>query len=91
MTDTIMLQAKDGFVFTSELINSMKQLFGEKINVVEINNKIFETSYRELNQADTIKLKQVLEQLEQGKLEFYSFDEMQERSKNYLRKLGAKI
>ena len=31
MTNAVMLQAKEGFTLTSDIINAMKQLFGEKI------------------------------------------------------------
>ncbi|MCW1359731.1 hypothetical protein [Campylobacter sp. US33a] len=38
MANAIMLQAQNGFTLTNEMINSLKQLFGEKINVVEPDN-----------------------------------------------------
>ena len=67
MTNAVMLQAKDGFTLTSDIINAMKQLFGEKINVIELDG--------EISQADTAKLKRTVEKLDNGKLKFYSENE----------------
>ena len=33
MTNAIMLQAQNSFTLTDEMMNSLKELFGEKINV----------------------------------------------------------
>ena len=35
-----MLQGQNGFIITSEIISAMKQLFGEKIKVVEIDDEL---------------------------------------------------
>ena len=40
MTNTVMLQGQNGFIITSEIISAMKQLFGEKIKVVEIDDEL---------------------------------------------------
>lgn len=37
-----MLQGQNGFIITSEIISAMKQLFGEKIKVVEIDDKLID-------------------------------------------------
>ena len=42
MTNTVMLQGQNGFIITSEIISAMKQLFGEKIKVVEIDDKLID-------------------------------------------------
>lgn len=42
MTNTIMLQGQNGFIITSEIISAMKQLFGEKIKVVEIDDELID-------------------------------------------------
>ncbi|WP_169752668.1 hypothetical protein [Campylobacter mucosalis] len=84
MASAVMLQAKDGFILTSEIINSMKQLFGEKINVIELDNDMVEALQSELSRADTIKLKNIVKRLDNGELKFYSDDEISNRlSKKY--------
>ena len=40
MTNTVMLQGQNGFIITSEIISAMKQLFVEKIKVVEIDDEL---------------------------------------------------
>ena len=35
-----MLQGQNGFIITSEIISAMKQLFGEKIKVIEIDDEL---------------------------------------------------
>lgn len=47
-----MLQAKDGFTLTSNVINAMKQLFGKKINIIELDG--------EISQPDAAKLKRTV-------------------------------
>ena len=42
MTNTVMLQGQNGFIITSEIISAMKQLFGEKIKVVEIADELID-------------------------------------------------
>lgn len=42
MTNTVMLQGQNGFIITSEIISAMKQLFGEKIKVVEIDDELID-------------------------------------------------
>ena len=42
MTNTVMLQGQNGFIITSEIISAMKQLFGEKIKVVEIDDDLID-------------------------------------------------
>ena len=37
-----MLQGQNGFIITSEIISAMKQLFGEKIKVVEIDDELID-------------------------------------------------
>ena len=37
-----MLQGQNGFIITSEIISAMKQLFGEKIKVVEIDDDLID-------------------------------------------------
>ena len=43
MTNTVMLQGQNGFIITSEIISAMKQLFGEKIKVVEIDDELIDS------------------------------------------------
>ena len=38
-----MLQGQNGFIITSEIISAMKQLFGEKIKVVEIDDELIDS------------------------------------------------
>ena len=42
MTNIVMLQGQNGFIITSEIISAMKQLFGEKIKVVEIDDELID-------------------------------------------------
>ncbi|WP_149699965.1 hypothetical protein [Campylobacter concisus] len=42
MTNTVMLQGQNGFIITSEIISAMKQLFGEKIKVIEIDDELID-------------------------------------------------
>ena len=56
MTNAVMLQAKDGFTLTSDIINAMKQLFGEKINIIELDGDMIEALSGEISQADAAKL-----------------------------------
>ena len=42
-------------------------------------------------EKDANNLRETLMRVLLGEMDFYSFDEMKEHSKNYLRKLGAKI
>lgn len=42
MTNTVILQGQNGFIITSEIISAMKQLFGEKIKVVEIDDELID-------------------------------------------------
>ena len=42
MINTVMLQGQNGFIITSEIISAMKQLFGEKIKVVEIDDELID-------------------------------------------------
>jgi len=42
VTNTVMLQGQNGFIITSEIISAMKQLFGEKIKVVEIDDELID-------------------------------------------------
>ena len=37
-----MLQGQNGFIITSEIISAMKQLFGEKIKVIEIDDELID-------------------------------------------------
>ena len=37
-----MLQGQNGFIITSEIISAMKQLFGEKSKVVEIDDELID-------------------------------------------------
>ena len=59
-----MLQAKDGFTLASYVINAMKQIFGKKINIIELDG--------EISQPDAEKLKRTVEKLDKGELKFYS-------------------
>lgn len=63
MTNAIILQAKKGFTISSDIINAMKQLFGEKINIIEFDGDMVEALQGEISQADTIKLKRTVEKL----------------------------
>lgn len=76
-----MLQAQNGFTLTNEMINSLKQLFGEKINVVELDSDTIETLQSNLSQADTIRLKNIVNKLENKELKFYSETEFSEQLK----------
>ncbi len=74
-----MLQAKDGFTLTSEIINAMKQLFGEHINIIELDNDMIETLQGEVSEADVIKLKHIVKKLDKGKLKFYTENEFSQQ------------
>ena len=37
-----MLQGQNGFIITNEIISAMKQLFGEKIKVIEIDDDLID-------------------------------------------------
>ena len=74
MTNAVMLQAKDGFTLTSDIINAMKQLFGEKINVIELDGDMIEALSGEISQADAAKLKRTV-----GELKFYSENEFSQQ------------
>ena len=37
-----MLQGQNGFIITSEIISAMKQLFGEKIKILEIDDEVID-------------------------------------------------
>ncbi len=79
MTNAVMLQAKDGFTLTSEIINAMKQLFGEHINIIELDNDMIETLQGEVSEADVIKLKHIVKKLDKGKLKFYTENEFSQQ------------
>lgn len=79
MTNAVMLQAKDGFTLTSDIINAMKQLFGEKINVIELDGDMIEALSGEISQADAAKLKRTVEKLDKGELKFYSEKEFSQQ------------
>ncbi|QKF93243.1 hypothetical protein [Campylobacter sp. CCUG 57310] len=79
MTNAIILQAKDGFTLSSDIINAMKQLFGEKINVIELDGDMVEALQSEISQADTIKLKRTVEKLDKGELKFYTENEFSQQ------------
>lgn len=79
MTNAVMLQAKDGFTLTSEIINAMKQLFGERINIIELDNDMIETLQGEVSEADVIKLKHIVKKLDKGKLKFYTENEFSQQ------------
>ena len=66
-----MLQTKDGFTLTSDVINAMKQLFGKKINVIELSG--------EISRTDAAKLKPAIEKLDKGELKFYSQNEFSQQ------------
>ena len=55
-----MLQAKDGFTLTSDIINAIKQLFGEKIDVIELDGDMIEAVCGEISQPDATKLKRTV-------------------------------
>ena len=80
MTNAVMLQAKDGFTLTSDIINAMKQLFGEKINVIELDSDMIEALSGEIGQADAAKLKRTVEKLNNNdELKFYSEKEFSQQ------------
>ncbi|MFL1707528.1 hypothetical protein ACHJH3_11125 [Campylobacter sp. MOP7] len=79
MTNAIILQAKDGFTISSDIINAMKQLFGEKINIIELDGDMVEALQGEISQADTIKLKRTVEKLDKGELKFYTENEFSQQ------------
>lgn len=79
MTNAIILQAKDGFTISSDIINAMKQLFGEKINIIELDGDMVEALQSEISQADTIKLKRTVEKLDKGELKFYTENEFSQQ------------
>lgn len=79
MTNAVMLQAKDGFTLTSDIINAMKQLFGEKINVIELDSDMIEALSGEIGQADAAKLKRTVEKLDNDELKFYSEKEFSQQ------------
>ena len=62
-----MLQAKNDFTLTSDIINAMKQLFGEKINVIELDGNMIEALSSEISQTDAEKLKRTVEKTRQGR------------------------
>ncbi|KEA46225.1 hypothetical protein [Campylobacter mucosalis] len=45
----------------------------------------------DISKADALKLKDIVRKLDSNELKLYEFDEMRERSKNHLKKLGANI
>ena len=51
-----MLQGQNGFIITSEIISAMKQLFGEKIKVVEIDDELIDNvlDIKEAKEAEEI-------------------------------------
>ena len=77
MTNAVMLQAKDGFTLTSDIINAMKQLFGEKINIIELDGDMIEALSGEISQADAAK--RTVEKLDKGELKFYSENEFSQQ------------
>ncbi|EEQ62627.1 hypothetical protein HPMG_00084 [Helicobacter pullorum MIT 98-5489] len=72
MTNAIMLQAQNSFTLTDEMMNSLKELFGEKINVVELDNDMIEALQSDLSQTDNIRLKNIVNKLENKELKLYS-------------------
>lgn len=74
-----MLQAKDGFTLTSDIINAIKQLFGEKIDVIELDGDMIEAVCGEISQPDATKLKRTVEKPDKGELKFYSENEFSQQ------------
>ena len=54
-----MLQAKDGFTLTSDIINAIKQLFGEKINVIELGGDTIEALSGEISRTPLVQVSPV--------------------------------
>jgi len=54
-----MLQTKDGFTLTSDVINAMKQLFGEKINVIELDGDTIEALSGEISRTPLVQVSPV--------------------------------
>ena len=54
-----MLQTKDGFTLTSDVINAMKQLFGEKINVIELDSDTIEALSGEISRTPLVQVSPV--------------------------------
>ncbi|OUT08672.1 hypothetical protein B9N66_06965 [Campylobacter concisus] len=54
-----MLQTKDGFTLTSDVINAMKQLFGEKINVIELDGDTIEVLSDEISRTPLVQVSPV--------------------------------
>lgn len=79
MTNAVMLQAKDGFMLTSDIINTMKQLFGKKIKVIELDGDMIEPISGKISQTDAAKLKRTVEKLDKGELKFYSENEFSQQ------------
>ena len=57
----------------------MKQLFGEHINIIELDNDMIETLQGEVSEADVIKLKHIVKKLDKGKLKFYTENEFSQQ------------
>lgn len=51
-----MLQGQNGFIITSEIISAMKQLFGEKIKIVEIDDELIDNilDIKDIKEAEEI-------------------------------------
>ena len=54
-----MLQTKDGFTLISDVINAMKQLFGEKINVIELDGDMIEALSGEISRTPLVQVSPV--------------------------------
>ncbi|CAM2853874.1 hypothetical protein [Helicobacter burdigaliensis] len=72
MTNAIMLQSQNGFTLTSEIISSLKELFGDKISVVELNSDMIEAMQSNLKEDDILRLQDIVKRLENKELKLYS-------------------
>ncbi|MDL0088590.1 hypothetical protein [Campylobacter gastrosuis] len=77
MTNATILQAQNCFALRSEFISSIKEIFDEKFNITQLDDK--KTLQTKLNQTDTIKLKNIVKRLDKGELKFYSDDKVADR------------